>query len=298
MKPAQFTYFRPATLDEALRLLAEDPDESKVLAGGQSLVPIMNFRLGRPGRLVDINRISGLSGVHVEDQAVRIGALTRHRALERSTLAGPLGELLRRSATLVGHVPIRTRGTFGGSLAHSDAASEWCLVAVLLDAEITARSAARGARTVPAADFFQMMFSTALEPDEILTDVRLPDLHENYRVGIAEFARRAGDFAIVAATSAVRVDAGVVTDARVCLGGVAEVPFRSAAAEASLLGSKWGPDAVDAAVSAAAAEVSPPSDAHGDSEFRRDLVIAQLRRSLLQEPSASSRTEETAVVAG
>lgn len=298
MKPARFDYFRPTTVQEALRLLAEDPDETKVLAGGQSLIPIMNFRLGRPERLVDINILRELAGIETVGDVVRIGALTRHRTIERSDLPGPLGQLLRRASHYIGHLPIRTRGTFGGSLAHSDAASEWCLIAVLLDAEITAQSAERGTRTIAAGDFFEMVFSTALEPDELLTEVRLPSLHPNYRTGIAEFARRAGDFAVVAATTAVRVDDGVVTDARVCLGGVAEIPFRSRAAEAALLGGEWSEELVEAAVSAAAAEVQPPSDAHGDGEFRRDLMAAQLRRSLLQEPQADQRDEEVSVVAG
>lgn len=281
MKPAPFEYVRPDTLDEALAVLADAPDESKVLAGGQSLIPMMNFRLARPERLIDINRIPGLSGLSSDRDRVRIETRTRHLALQNTDHPGPLGSLLRRAAVKVGHLPIRTRGTFGGSLAHCDSASEWCLVARLLDAELTVRSAGRGERTVPAEDFFQAIFTTALEPDEILTSISLPELDGSYRTGIAEFARRAGDFAIVAATSAVKLTDGVVTDARVCLGGVHEIPLRARAAEATLLGREWSAELAGEAAAAAAAEVDPPSDAHGDADYRRDLVSTLLTRSLL-----------------
>lgn len=280
MKPASFEYVRPHSLEEALAELAKDPDESKVLAGGQSLIPMMNFRLARPERLIDINRIPDLQGIETADGRVVIGTLTRHLALQNLSLATSLGSLLRRSAAHVGHLPIRTRGTFGGSLAHCDAASEWCLVASLLDAEMTVRSQARGSRTIPAADFFLSIFTTAMEPDEILTEVSLPALDDSHVTGIAEFARRAGDFAIVAATGAVRVVDDVVEEARVCLGGVSEVPFRSAAAESVMIGQKWTPQLLADAAEAAADEVDPPSDAHGDAEYRRDLVRALLPRAL------------------
>jgi aerobic carbon-monoxide dehydrogenase medium subunit len=278
VKPATFEYQRPETLEEALAILADDPYETKVLAGGQSLVPMMNFRLARPSRLVDINRIPGLSGISIGDEHVDVRTRTRH--LERNGLPGPLGQLLREAASNVGHLPIRTRGTFGGSLAHCDAASEWCLVATLLNAEITATSADRGSRTIDASEFFQSIFTTSLEPDEILTSVRLPMLDDSWVTGIAEFARRAGDFAIIATTAAARVVDGVVEDARVCIGGVSEIPFRSGAAEAVLIGGTWGPDLVSAAAEAAAEEVDPPTDTHGDSEYRRDLVRALLPRAL------------------
>lgn len=280
MKPASFEYVAPRSLEEALAELAKDPDESKVLAGGQSLIPMMNFRLARPERLIDINRVPDMEGVEAVDGRVVIRTRTRHLALQNLSLPTPLGRLLRRSAAHVGHLPIRTRGTFGGSLAHCDAASEWCLVASLLDAEMTVQSQARGSRTIPAADFFLSIFTTAMEPDEILTQVSLPALDDDYITGIAEFARRAGDFAIVAATGAVRVVGGVVEDARVCLGGVSEVPYRSAAAEQVMLGQKWTPQLLAEAAEAAADEVDPSSDAHGDAEYRRDLVRALLPRAL------------------
>lgn len=280
MKPAIFDYVRPGSLDEVLAELAQDPDESKILAGGQSLVPMMNFRLARPERLIDINTVPGLEGVEERDGRVVIRTRTRHLALQNLAMATPLGALLRQGAANVGHLPIRTRGTFGGSIAHCDAASEWCLIASLLDAEMTVVSQARGERTIPASDFFLSIFTTAMETDEVLTSISLPALGEGYVTGIAEFARRAGDFAIVAATGAVKVVDGVVEEARVCLGGVADTPFRSAAAEQTLLGQAWTPELLAGAAEAAADEVNPPSDAHGDSEYRRDLVRALLPRAL------------------
>ncbi|MFC8501815.1 FAD binding domain-containing protein [Pedococcus sp. NPDC057267] len=282
MKPSPFEYSAPTSMDEALAVLALDPDETKILAGGQSLIPMMNFRLARPERLVDINRIPGIDQPEVEADRYRIATRTRHITLQNTTLAGPLGHLLRQAAARVGHLPIRTRGTFGGSLAHCDAASEWCLVASLLDAEITARSEARGERTIPAAEFFQAIFTTALEPDEILTSVSLPLLDDTWVTGIAEFARRAGDFGIVTATAAVKVVEGAVTEARVSIGGVDEVPFRSAAAESTMLGASWSAEVVTEAAEAAAREVQPPSDTHGDAAYRRDLVRALLPRALGQ----------------
>ena len=286
MKPSAFEYVRPTSLEEAMDELAVDPYESKVLSGGQSLVPMMNFRLARPERLIDINRVPGLEGIAPGDERVTIGARTRHLTVQNTNLPGPLGSLLRTAAAQVGHLPIRTRGTFGGSIAHCDAASEWCLVARLLDAEMTVRGS-RGERTIPAADFFQAIFTTAMEPDEILTSISLPALDDHHVTGIAEFARRAGDFAIVAATAAVKVEEGEVTGARVCLGGVSEVPWRSEAAEAALLGSAWSAQTVTEAATAAADEVDPPADSHGDADYRRDLVRALLPRALNATGAAS-----------
>jgi len=280
VKPSAFEYCRPETLDEALALLAQDPDESKILAGGQSLVPMMNFRLASPTRLIDINRVEGLEGFSEREGRLRIAARTRHLDVQRNTLAGTLGGLMREAAGHVGHLPIRTRGTFGGSIAHCDAASEWCLVAALLDAEMIAVSEARGQRTIPAADFFQSIFTTALESDEILVAVTLPQLDDSWVAGISEFARRAGDFGIVTTTAAAKVVDNLVVEARISLGGVHEVPFRSSQAEAALVGQEFTRATVAAAAKAAAAEVDPPSDTHGDAEYRRDLVRALLPRAL------------------
>ena len=284
MKPSSFTYAKPASREETLALLAAHPEESKVLAGGQSLVPMMNFRLARPERLVDINAVPGLAGIRAEGDRLHIGARTRHIHVQNHAGSDPLSRLLRTTAVHVGHLPIRTRGTFGGSLAHSDAASEWCLVARLLDAQMAVESV-RGGRTIAAEDFFLSIFTTSMEPDELLVDVSLPLLGPEHQTGFAEFARRAGDFAIVAVATDVAVEHGVVTRARVCIGGVSETPFRSAAAEAVLTGQPWADDPagsalVRAAAEAAAGEVSPPTDAHGDAEYRRDLVRALFLRAV------------------
>lgn len=279
MKPASFVYVRPGSMGEALDLLADGTEDSKIIAGGQSLVPMMNFRLARPARLIDIGGLAELEGIRTSGDRVHIGARTRHVQLQNTSLGGSLGSLLRRSAALVGHLPIRTRGTFGGSIAHSDPASEWCLLARLLDAEMTVCSV-RGERTIAAEDFFVSLFTTAMEPDELLTSISLPLLGEDHTTGIVEFSRRAGDFAIVAVLGDVAIAGGTVTHARIAIGGVTDRPFRSAAAERVLLGGHWGPQLLRDAAEAAAAEVDPPSDAHGDAEYRRDLVRALLPRIL------------------
>jgi carbon-monoxide dehydrogenase medium subunit len=282
VKPCSFDFARPASLDEALACLARDPASTKVLAGGQSLMPLMNLRLARPARLVDINRLPGFDGVRTEGDEVRIASCTRHLSLQETTVPGPLGVLLRRAAKHIGHLPIRTRGTFGGSIAHGDAASEWCLVATMLDAKITVRSQARGPRDIPANEFFLGMFTTAMEPDELLIEVSLPALDDRWVTGIAEFSRRAGDFAIVAVAGAVALSDGRITDARVALGGVSDHPIRSIDAESLLIGETWEPDVVEAAANAAAYEIRPSNDSQGDAAFRRDLVRALLPRSLGQ----------------
>ncbi len=194
MKPASFRYHAPKTIEEALAMLAEyAPDDGRVLAGGQSLVPTMAFRLARPHHLVDINGIEALRRLAVEDGKLVIGAGVRHQAFHRPVVEGPLGALLSAVMRHIAHYPIRTRGTFCGSLAHADPASEWCLVAATLGAEMAARSA-RGARIIAAADYFQGIMTTALEADELLAEVRLPILPAETRAGFYEFNRRAGDF--------------------------------------------------------------------------------------------------------
>jgi aerobic carbon-monoxide dehydrogenase medium subunit len=279
MKPAPFAYVRAESLPHATAALSQFGDEGKILAGGQSLLPLMNFRLARPEALIDIGGLSGLSGLRTRDGDVVIGALTRHLDLERCQLAGPLGSLLRASAAKVGHLPIRTRGTFGGSVAHADPAAEWCMLTALLDGSVTAVSVS-GERQIAARDFFETIFTTSLRPDELLTEVRLPALGDKHRVAIAEFARRAGDFAIVAVMVACVVDGGSVEQARVCFGGVADRPVRSPAAEAVLTGRPADAATFADAAEAAAAAVSPPDDIHGSADYRRDLVRVLLRRAL------------------
>lgn len=281
MKPVKFEYRAPSELDEALDHLADVGDEGKILAGGQSLVPSMNFRLARPSILIDINRIPDLAYVEPSLETVRIGALTRHSSFESPVVAGPLGELLSKAARHVGHLPIRVRGTFGGSIAHADPAAEWCMVAALLDATMQATSK-RGVRQIASSDFFETVFSTSLAPDELLTEVRLPNLQQSSRVGFVEFSRRAGDFAIVAVGAVLDMADGRITGARVALAGVGGTPLRSHGAEAVLIGSNPSTNLFRDAAETAAREVQPLADIHGDAEYRRDLVRALTRRALEQ----------------
>jgi aerobic carbon-monoxide dehydrogenase medium subunit len=279
VKPAAFSYHAPRSLDEALDLLALHGDEGKLLAGGQSLVPAMNFRLARPAVLIDINRIAALDFLGAEDGWLRIGALTRHVAFERPVAAGPLGALLPRIARDVAHLPIRVRGTFAGSLAHADPAAEWTLAATTLGAEILARSSA-GERVLAADGFFRTAFTTALRPDELITEVRLPLLGDTWRCGFMEFSRRKGDFALAMALAAVRVDGGRIVEARIGIGGAEHRPRRIEAAERVLTGASASKDAFAEAGAAVAAALEPASDIHASAEYRRDLAGVMTRRAL------------------
>ena len=279
MKPQAFAYERAESVDQAVAALVEHGDEAKVLAGGQSLLPMMNFRLARPEVLIDIGGIADLRGWSMSQDTVTIRSLTRHCDIENSDIPGPLGALLRYAAGLVGHVPIRVRGTFGGSLAHSDPSSEWCMMATLLDARMHVMGPS-GARVIDARDFFLTVFTPAIEFDEVLTHIELPALGSNYQVNLKEFARRAGDFAIVAVMSAIEVRENVITDARLCAGGVSDRALRLVQAEAALIGQAPTPETFTQAASLASQEVDPNGDLHGSKEFRQDLVKALTKRSL------------------
>lgn len=283
MKPAVFDYQRPETLQETLGLLAEHGEEAKILAGGQSLVPMMNFRLARPAVIIDIGALTDLDAVTVDTERLTIGTKVRHHQLERPTFDGALGQLFSTAARNVGHLPIRMRGTFGGSIAHADPAAEWCLLSTLLDAEVEVQSV-RGARTISATDLFQMIFTTSIADDEFLTEVRLPWLGQQWRTGFSEFSRRAGDFAVVAIGSAVRIEGGLVAEARIAAAGVAGTPVRLTSAEQSLIGQSLDPASAASAGAIAASEVDPTGDIHGSSEYRQDLVRALTKRALLQSP--------------
>ncbi len=280
MKPAAFRYHAPKTVDEAVALLAEvAPEDGRVLAGGQSLVPTMAFRLAKPGHLVDINGIAELDRLEVSGGKLVIGACVRHSAFDKPVCDGPLGRLLANVVRHIAHYPIRNRGTFCGSLAHADPASEWALVLTALDGEILARSA-KGERVIAARDFFQAIMTTALRDDELLVEARLPVLAAGTRCGFYEFSRRAGDFAMAAAVGVYRFDGGKMGEPRVALGGVEPTPRRIAEAEKALSGAEPGDKAFRAAASAAAAAVDPMEDATTSAEFRRDLVLAVTRRAL------------------
>ena len=282
MKPAPFTRHVPETIDEAVRMLAEvAPQDGRVLAGGQSLVPIMAFRLAKPAHLVDINNVAGLDRLAVEDGSLIIGATVRHAAFHKQVVDNPLGPLLSAVARNIAHYPIRTRGTFCGSIAHADPASEWCLVAATLGATMVARSV-RGERTIAAKDFFEGLMSTALKQDELLAEVRLPLLANGTRFGFMEFSRRAGDFAMAAALVTWRIEKSVMRDVRVGIGGAEPSARRIAEAETLLNGHAPGDATFRAAAEAAANAVEPIEDHQTNAEYRRDLVRAMVRRSLEQ----------------
>ena len=282
MKPAPFQYHAPTTIDEAVRTLAEVAGEDgRVLAGGQSLVPIMAFRLARPGHLVDINGVAMLRRLAVDGDRLSIGACVRHAAFHKPVVDGPLGRLLATVVRHIAHYPIRTRGTFCGSIAHADPASEWCAVAAALDADMIARRAG-GTRTIPAQDFFRGIMTTALDEDEILVEVRLPILPADTRFGFYEFNRRAGDFALAMALVTYRVEDGMISAARVAVGGVEPQPRRIAQAEQALAGRPPDRAAFEAAAAAVAAAVDPLDDATTSASYRRDLAQTVTRRALEQ----------------
>ena len=280
MKPASFIYHRPDTLDEAVRLLAElAPQDGRILAGGQSLVPIMAFRLATPPHLIDINSVRGLDGLVVQDGQLRIGARVRHAAFHHPVVEGPLGLLLTTVVRHLAHYPIRVRGTFCGSLAHADPAAEWGVVAATLDAELVAVSA-QGQRQLAAGDFFRGAMATALTPDELLAEARLPLLPQSTRFGFAEFSRRPGDYALAMALVVLRVEHGVITAPRLGLGGAEARPRRIIAAEAVLEGEAPGDSVFRAAAETAAAAIDPLEDPETDAEYRRELVAAMVYRAL------------------
>jgi carbon-monoxide dehydrogenase medium subunit len=276
VKPAAFEYHAPRTVEEAVAILARvAPLDGRVLAGGQTLVPAMALRLARPSHLVDINGVAGFDRLDVRDGMLEIGPCVRHAALDRSAAPGPLGRLLEQVQRHIAHYPIRTRGTFCGSLANADAASEWCLTAVALDARIEARSG-RGTRSIPADSFLLGYMTTSLEPDELLVQARLPLLQEDVRVGFYEYARRAGDFAQVMALVTYAVRGGVVADPRIALGGLESRPRRMAGAEGAIVGRVPDERAFQSAAEAAADALSPTED----PDYARTLAKTAVLRAL------------------
>ena len=282
MKPASFAYHAPATVDEAVEMLGElAAEDGRILAGGQSLVPTMAFRLAKPAHLIDINAIAALDRLAVEGDRLAIGACVRHAAFHRPVATGPLGALLSAVVRHIAHYPIRLRGTFCGSLAHADPASEWCLVAATLGAEMVAMST-RGTRTIAAADYFVGIMTTALADDELLAAARLPLLAADARFGFCEFSRRAGDYALAMTLATFRLEHGVIVEPRVGIGGAEGHPRRIAEAEAALAGRPPEPTVLRVAAEAAANAVDPLEDQQADATYRRDLVGAMTRRALAQ----------------
>jgi carbon-monoxide dehydrogenase medium subunit len=277
MKPRSFDYIAASSLDEAVAALAGGGGEAKVLAGGQSLVPMMNFRLVAPRRLIDITGIAGLAGIRATADGLAIGALTRHHAVETSDAVRRAFPVLHEAMRHVAHLAVRNRGTIGGSLAHADPAAELPAMCLLLDAEISA-TGSRGARTIAARDFFVAPLATALAEDEIVTEIRLPALPPATGWGFEEFARRHGDFAIAGATATIAVSAGRVAAARLALLGVDRTPVRVPAAEAMLVGSRIDRAVAESAAAAAREAVNPTTDLHASADYRRHLTGVLSRR--------------------
>ncbi|MCB0067385.1 MAG: xanthine dehydrogenase family protein subunit M [Caldilinea sp.] len=282
MKPAPFAYFAPHNLDEALDLLAQHGYDGKVLAGGQSLIPTMNFRLAQPAALVDINRVAELAFLD-EDAGggLRIGALTRQRTLERSAAVASRAPLLHATMPYIAHVQIRNRGTLGGSLAHADPAAELPAVMVALGARFRLQSR-RGARWVAAADFYIGLFTTALQEDELIAEIEIPAMPARAGWSIQEIARRHGDYAIVGVAAVVELDpAGLCRAARLIYFSVGEGPTAAPSAAAVLLGQPADDGVIAAAARAAAQQdIDPLGDIHATPAYRRHLVEVLGRRAL------------------
>lgn len=280
MKPPRFEYYDPPSLDEAIALLDRFGDEAKVLAGGQSLVPVLNMRLARPRALIDLNRIESLRFIRIEEGQLRIGAMTRHREVERSEAVASALPILREAIEQVGHVQIRTRGTLGGSLAHADPAAELPAIATLLDAELVAVGP-NGARSIPAREFFVMVFMTSLDPREILTEVRFPLLPPRTGTCFMEVARRHGDFALAGVGCYLTLDvAGRIERAGIALTGVGLTPVRAGQAEAALAGRTPSPELFERAAAAVSEEIDPSDDVHATAEYRRHVAGVLTRRAL------------------
>jgi aerobic carbon-monoxide dehydrogenase medium subunit len=290
VKPAPFTYRLAHDVAEAIALLTELGEDAKVLAGGQSLVPMMNLRLARPSALIDITRIAGLSYLRAAPDGLHVGALTRHRAVETTRDPGVLAGfgVLPRSARWIGHYPIRSRGTFGGSIAHADSTAEWCILAVLLGAQVILAGPA-GRRQVSAGDFFEGFFTTAAGPDEVIVEVWFPAPAPH--AALTEFAPRQGDFATVAAAVSLDFDgddgadsngqaARLCRSARIVLGGVGPAPFVVDAA--SLAGQPVSPATWREAGELAAAQIDPPQDESGDARYRKRLTATLVSRALAE----------------
>jgi carbon-monoxide dehydrogenase medium subunit len=288
MKPAAFDYLVPASVPEAVSALHECADEAKVIAGGQSLVPMMNFRLARPDLLVDLNRLDDLRYVRRDGDWLAIGALTTEHAVGTSGLVAEACPMLAEATNWIGHPAIRHRGTLGGSIAHGDPSAEYPLVAALLDAEVVAHGV-HGVRRIPYREFALGHFMTALDETEIVTEVRFPVLPPGTGWAFLEVARRSGDFALASAAVTVRIEDGLVADARVALGAAGPTPLRVPEAESLLQGRSPTDDLLAAAGAAAAGAAEPASDLHASAEFRRHLCEVLTVRALEEARRNASR---------
>jgi carbon-monoxide dehydrogenase medium subunit len=283
MKPACFDYVAPATLSEAVSLLEKHEGEAKVLAGGQSLMPLLTMRLARPSVLIDLNKITELDYIRESNGSLAIGAMTRKRAVEQSALVKSRQPMLHAATRLVAHTQIRNRGTVGGSLAHADPAAEYPAVAYALDAELCSIGPS-GSRTIPAAEFFVTYLTTVLEPCELLSEVRFPVLAERTGWSFDEIARRRGDFAMAGVATTVTLESdGHCSAARVVVFGVAPTPFRARQTEEALIGERPDEALLERAAEQATDEIEEPlSDIHASAPYRRSLAQVLTRRGLAE----------------
>ena len=279
MKPAAFDYVVAESVDAAVAALAAADGEAKILAGGQSLVPMLNFRLLRPAILIDINRIPDLAFIEDRADEIAIGALTRHYRLETSPVIAVHLPVVADAMRHVAHLAIRNRGTIGGSLSHADPAAELPMLALLLDATLHAVSPA-GPRTIAARDFFLGPLTVDLAGDEMVTRITMPKLPPATGWGFAEVARRSGDFALAAAAATLTLGNRTIAEARIAMTGIDETAKRASEAEALLNGQTLTPDLIDAAIAAVRAAVNPPTDLHASSDYRRHLIGVLVGRSL------------------
>ncbi|WP_216215980.1 FAD binding domain-containing protein [Amycolatopsis aidingensis] len=278
MIPAAFDYVAPSTVDDAVRALAEAGEDAKVLAGGQSLLPVLRMRLADPGKLIDLGRIPELRGVREEGDALVIGAMTTHYDVQRDPLVAEHAALLARATDTVADPQVRHRGTFGGSLAHADPAGDLLAPALALDAEMVIHGM-DGRRTVPAGDFFQDFFTTALAPGEILAEVRVPK-HTGWHAHYEKFNRVAQAWSMVAVAAAIRTEGDAIAEARVALTNMASVPVRARAVEEALVGRPATAESIRAAAAHATEGTSPASDANADADYRRHLATVLTGRAV------------------
>jgi CO/xanthine dehydrogenase FAD-binding subunit len=280
VKPPPFEYDAPGTVDEAIALLHEHASDAKVLAGGQSLVPLLNFRLARPGRLIDINGLGELSHIRRQSGRLDVGAIARQSALERSTIVREHWPLLHEAVGWVAHAQIRNRGTVGGSMAHADPAAELPVALAALDGAVRVRSV-RGERTIAWDELFVTHLTTSLEPDELLVAVELPPQPPRTGSAFVEYARRHGDFALGGAAVTVTSDeGGACRSTAIALLGAAAAPIRAGAAERLLAGAPVTEEAARAAAVEAVRDIEPTGDIHGGAAYRRRLVEAMVRRAI------------------
>jgi len=292
MKLPPVEYEAPTTVADAIDVLTEYLDEASVLAGGQSLIPLLALRLARPAVLVDVNGVDELSGVSTTDGWVAIGAMTREYVAESSGTVADSVPLLAAALPLIGHEAIRSRGTIGGSLAHADPAAELPAVAMALDAEFVVRGPA-GERVIPAAQWFEGYLTTSRRPDELLVEVRFPAARRGTGVSFQEVARRHGDFAIVGLATSLVLSGEVISDARLAFAGVSDVPVRATAAEDLLVGERPSTELFDEAARRATEDLDPPGDLHGSSDYRKTVAAAVVRRGLrAAADSANHRARE------